>query len=138
MTRVSDGAMLKIKQQDYVEKHRAVFGLNARRVWEMLVEAPDRVDEWIAALPDEFQQWALDKAMELELEVDVKTGWVHGYFDETRDALDLLHGEGWGRKEFAAKVMGHEYQSELFALLSGRDVEPMLWKKAKPSHLDKP
>lgn len=46
---------VKIKQQDYIEKHKMVFHLSEKSVWESLRD--DRFHEYKAGMPDEFHEW---------------------------------------------------------------------------------
>lgn len=47
---------VKHKQPDYIEKHKAVFGLNEMTVWEAW--EGDRINSFIVGLPEEVQDWA--------------------------------------------------------------------------------
>lgn len=58
------GALVKIKQEDYVALHRIVTGLNKRTVWQH-IDAGLPIDELIEPLPDEFRPWVEDVVAEL-------------------------------------------------------------------------
>jgi RNA ligase len=132
LTRGGDGAMLKIKQEDYLAMHKLIYGLSARVLWQKIIDGED-VDEYIATLPDEFQMWAKTKVRDMEQWVEDKHAQATRYFESTRDYLDEMLGEGgWGRKEFAEIATKFSDPSPLFSLLDGKDILPVLWKQVKP------
>lgn len=48
-----DGRAVKLKQEDYLLKHRARFNLTPRRIWETIV-ADVTLDDFLEGMPDEF------------------------------------------------------------------------------------
>ena len=50
------GLRLKVKTDDYSRLHRLVCGLSARAVWEVL-STDASMDEFLSAVPDEFNDW---------------------------------------------------------------------------------
>lgn len=64
-----DDTMVKLKQEDYVELHRIVTGLNDRSVWEHLGQG-GTVEELCERLPDEFHDWVKGVAAELNRVAD--------------------------------------------------------------------
>lgn len=121
--------LVKIKQQDYVELHRIVTGLNARVVWEKCAEA-DGLPALLEALPDEFQRWAIDLAASLNeqaAEIERQANEEHGFI------LRDLDGQEWGRKEYALKAIQSPHRALLFLLLDGRPLREHIWKTLKPS-----
>jgi RNA ligase len=131
--------MVKIKQADYLALHRIVTGLNARVVWEHCVD-PKRVDPngvdpkglagLLESLPDEFQQWAIGIAADLD-------GRAHAIElaarEEYAQILRDLDGTPWTRKEFAEAAKGATHTALLFQLLDNRDLRPGIWKSLRPS-----
>ncbi len=117
------GAMVKLKQADYVALHRIVTGLTERTVWQHLVDGRP-LAELIEPLPDEFH------------------GWVHTVADRIRSTVDsaetALRAEfaalppAPSRKDFALAVARHPQRWALFALLDGRDIGPKLLQAARP------
>ena len=60
------GLRVKVKFDEYVRIHKIVTGVNAVRVWENLKE--DKfIDEWVENVPDEFHDWVMQTAFELDL-----------------------------------------------------------------------
>lgn len=132
LTRVSDGAMLKIKQEDYLALHRVIFGLNARKLWQLIVDGED-VDNYIAALPDEFQDWARGEVWIMEQDVQFLLGNIEAKYHHVVDELNHEYGDNaWTRGDFAQKVRDYEFKSYLFLLLDGKDIEPVVWRNNKP------
>jgi RNA ligase len=124
------GTMIKIKQEDYVNLHKLVFGMNERTVWEMLGEG-QTVSEICEPLPDEFHAWVEDVAGRLLGRHTAILDYVSMMFGLVQVRL----GEGASRKDFAVYVNEHAPRSApyLFAMLDGKDVAPMIWKSLKPS-----
>lgn len=121
------GAMLKIKQDDYVELHRIVTGLTARKVWEHLLGGAPPA-ELIEQLPDEFVPWVEKVAAGILAEVDRRDAEIHAEYDRIRGQLP----EGWERRDFAQHAARHVDGWGLFRLLDGRDIRGELLKRADP------
>lgn len=49
---------LKVKQQDYIEKHRVVTNLSEKTLWGWLGKGPEHMLEMIRTLPEEHESWA--------------------------------------------------------------------------------
>ena len=134
LTRDWDGAMVKLKQQDYLDLHRIITGLSARSIWQLIVDGKD-VDKYIVQLPDEFVDWARLVVAQLELDIADRAYSHACSFEVVVDVLEGLYGEqGWGKKEFALEVMKSvpDESWAMFMLYDGKDLEPTLWKRAKP------
>jgi RNA ligase len=58
---LDDDTRVKIKQKDYLEKHKMVFHLSQKSVWKSLRDG--EYDNYKAGMPDEFHDW-MDKAAE--------------------------------------------------------------------------
>lgn len=54
-----DGRAVKLKQEDYLLKHRARFNLTPRRIWEAIVGGV-LLEDFVAGLPDEFHAAAIE------------------------------------------------------------------------------
>jgi RNA ligase len=124
--------MWKIKQQDYIEKHRIEFGLNARVVWQWLIDG--EFDQKVMELPDELQVWAETKRDFLEGSASIAASLAIIFLQENghRD-----------RKEYAEIVTKHHPKSAylLFKALDGYDrraLERLALFKLKPSGTEKP
>src|SRR5690606_6921436 len=60
-----DGRAVKLKQEDYLLKHRARFNLTPRRIWETIV-ADVTLDDFLEGMPDEFHDAISDTWEEIE------------------------------------------------------------------------
>jgi RNA ligase len=118
---------LKIKYAEYVRLHRIVTGLNARVVWEAMVNGS--LDELLEPLPDELHGWASEIASTLSAEVASMSAGVEAAFDEVVAALPA----GWTRKDFALAVARHPMRGCLFLRLDGKDYTGYLWQQVRPS-----
>ncbi|MCW6008711.1 2'-5' RNA ligase [Micromonospora sp. CPCC 205371] len=124
---LDSGAMVKLKQADYVALHKIVTGLTARVVWQHLIEGKP-LDELVAPLPDEFHPWCREVAADIQAVVDQQTAEIEKAYAEIVASLP----EGFTRKDFAAVAVSHPEKWAMFLLLDGRDIRPELWKRAKP------
>lgn len=80
---------VKLKQQDYLELHKLVSGLNERSVYEALRHQDDtHWDDWIRKIPEEFQTWANGVAVKLVQEF-VQSANV--YARKLNELLDHFH-----------------------------------------------
>lgn len=125
---------VKVKQSDYVELHRIVTGLSARRVYEALGSG-QTVEEICAPLPDEFHQFVRDVAEYLDAKVRerfTKAVQEFDYIEETLASRGIRQGDLEFRKEFALMAKDSFYPSLLFLLLDDRDVTGKIWKMFEP------
>jgi RNA ligase len=124
---LTSGAMVKIKQADYIALHKIVTGLTARVVWQHLIDGKP-LEDLVAPLPDEFHPWCRNVAAQVEATVE------RGVVDIEKAYADVVAGlpVGFTRKDFAAVAVPHPMKWALFLILDGRDPRPELWKRAKP------
>lgn len=124
---------LKIKQADYVILHRIVTGLNARTVWQHLVDDKPLAD-LIEPLPDEFHAWVREVAEGITTGIVAEAMRLHGEYWS-------LHGEmssacrpddRASRAEFAQLAGQHPDRWAMFMILDGKDIRPKLLANAKP------
>jgi RNA ligase len=126
-------AMLKIKQEDYVALHRIVTGLNARTVWQHMVDGKP-IGDLIEPLPDEFHDWVRNVAAGIIGRVETEVWRLEAEYTAIRDVMP----DSWqqtdraGRGEFARLAVPHPDKWAMFNLLDGRDIRPELLKRAKP------
>lgn len=126
---VSD-VRVKIKQEDYIALHRIVTGLNARSVWQALVD--DKLGELIEKVPDEFHGFVESVSRSLEAQVDT---WYFNVIDEYNTIRsEMIEAKEDSRKEFALRAKGSPYKSELFLVADGKDVRQHMLTKLKPAH----
>lgn len=130
---VDTGAMVKIKQEEYVALHRVIAGLSARGVWEQLGDGAS-VTEICEPLPDEFHAWVRDVHDRLMEALDAAAMSAHA---EHRRILAALP-DGWSRKDYAFAAAGHPDRASLFLLLDGKDIKPKIWQDLRPATDDRP
>lgn len=132
LTRSEDGAMVKVKQEDYLALHRVIFGLSERAIWQLMVNGED-VNQWIVNLPDEFMPWAKSVVQRIEKDVSDKVASLHFEFEVLCAELDNLYGfDAWERRDFAVRAKENPESWALFSLLDGRDIEPVVLTRMKP------
>lgn len=116
----SGSDMVKIKQADYIELHRIISNLSPKSVWEGLREG--KTPETICAnLPDEFHSWVQDTSRKFLLDYLGVQGWVWEEFNRLKPLVSK------GRKYFAQEASKLGCKGMLFALLDGKDIDPMIW-----------
>lgn len=117
---------IKIKQDDYLAMHKIVCGLNERAVWEAMMEGNS--GEFIAGLPDEFQDWARKVAERIALDINTEATALREEFYSYKNRLP----EGFSRKDFAMIACSSANKWAMFALLDEHDIGPELLKRARP------
>lgn len=132
VTVLDSGLKLKLKQRDYVLRHRMVAGMSVLAVWEYLASGAG-VSGLITDghLPDELHDWARDVVAQLQ-----------GRHHALKHAAEQAHAEiiahlepGHTRKDYAAEAVKHaDLKGFLFALADGRrdKFEAALWKSIRP------
>lgn len=128
-----DGAMVKIKQEDYVRLHRIVTGLNARVVWERL-GAGKTVAEICEPVPDELHGWI--KNLAARLTAALGQVLADSQAEHVRIVSEL--SDGWQRKDYAALASRSPLRAWLFMLLDGKDPAEKVWRTLRPSGDDRP
>ena len=122
---------VKVKHETYLQLHRVITNANTKNVWKALSEG--NMDE-IYALPDEFLTG---------IDAYVKRLWnaFEGLritllqLNSTRERADLTPG-----RETAEWVIANspspEVRAALFAVISGKPYEPILWRALKPAQAE--
>lgn len=126
---------VKLKQEDYIELHRIVTGLSARRVYEALGSG-QTVEEVCATLPDEFHQFVREVAEYLNTKVQERFLYVVTTFEyiiEELERRDIRQGDQDFRKEFAMVAKNSRDAGLLFALLDDRPINDRVWSLFEPS-----
>lgn len=153
---VDSGAMVKIKQPDYVALHRILTQTTARSVWEFIV-----VDE-CAHLIAKPKHWGsrlgLDPARAAEI-LSLGGNWLERltadvpdeFHDWLRDTIESFHAKardqrheleeicrqararyGGDRRAFADAFKDHEHSGALFLLYDSRDITTYIWRHLYP------
>lgn len=133
---------LKVKQQDYIEKHRVVTNLSEKTLWVWLGKSPEHLREMISTLPEEHQSWARVAGQRMIQEYTsrwdkVRTAgisWLGGaYLEDNRESkkdfvLYLLTTEQFGGKswEFHAAMAWFEDHSDRMHSVIHQSIKPSL------------
>jgi RNA ligase len=120
---------VKIKQEDYIALHRIVTGLNARSVWEAMLN--DTVDELIEKIPDEFHGFIRGVERDINTEVWLNVTAAHRGYDL---ALLDLGTDNPSKKDFANMVKSNSNSWALFALWDDKDIHKEFLRRARPAH----
>lgn len=126
--RLSDGARVKVKYEEYKRLHRFMTMVTPRHVWEALA-AGRSLDEEFAGAPDEFHGWVREVAAEL---IDAHGALLDGAVRAFADVIAELP-DGFSRKEFAEVASRLDSRAYLFRLLDGKPVDDLAWREVKPS-----
>lgn len=150
MLKFSTNELMKFKQEDYIKLHKIVFGLNARLIWERMIESIQAQEGFtvdkemtkthvLEGIPDEFVPWATEvfetqynAAYDTICEADaIYSITCHKLFDLVPDSVS-----GPARARLAAEIKKETVKSYVFMYADGRtDREVMLavLKSSKPS-----
>lgn len=119
---------VKIKQEDYIALHRIVTGLNARSVWEAMVDGT--VDELIEKIPDEFH----DFIRGVEADINEKVDEAVLISNQTYDGILDVLGDNPSKKEFAMVAKEYPYSWSLFNIFENKDIRSKWLQIYKPAH----
>lgn len=124
--RVTDDERLKFKQDDYIELHRVMTGLNERQIWQWLAEGKYSKDI-LPTLPEEMHDWVGKVIADLTTSYLGFKGMVEQAFRESK-YMD--------RKEFALFNAGKSnwVKGALFAKYDGNHdrADQIVWNRVKP------
>jgi RNA ligase len=135
--------LVKIKQEDYLELHRIVFGLSTRSIWSALRNGKSQA-AILEPLPDEFHGWVLDVIYELwTLGVCKRYKDLKEQFQNTMSyafqggLVGLDEDEGYYVDRDRRGALARLFQESddawaMFALLDGKDIMDRLWRDAEP------
>ena len=123
-----DGRAVKLKQDDYLVKHKARFSLTPTRIWEALTSGME-LSDFLAGLPDEFHGAVVDVWGKIEA-----NALVHHML--ATDSARIARGMAT-RKEQAAYIqsVSPNHAAAAFALLDGNDEKAgkVAYKAVKPA-----
>jgi len=117
----SSGERFKFKGDRYLELHKLIFGLSLKHTLEAM--ANGTVDYIQAQIPDEFLGQFKGWVQQIETIVNETKAQVQTVFEAAPKST---------RKDFALWVQAHHPQlaSYLFAVLDGKDIEPLIYRLA--------
>lgn len=131
--RYADGTRVKVKFQDYIEKHRIATHLSEKSIYEALRDG--KWDEYKAVIPDELQRWAVGVAGDLQNLYKSNSDYVENAWDAIQKAMYLIE---WGeipiltRKDHAMKIQKDHPKIKhiLFKKRDGKDYSKDVWEIA--------
>ena len=127
---------LKVKRADYIEMHRIVTGMTARKVWEIAKDGL-YVETIIAkGVPEEWADWVREKHTEIVQAKDSILERTHARFDQLMADPNLKkeNGHSIDRKKFAKVAKRWDEPGMLFSLLDGKDISEKAWQMVYPPH----
>jgi RNA ligase len=129
---LNENKMVKYKQEDYIQKHRLLIGLNELSVWEAIINGVP-LYELVESLPDEFHQWTAETYTNICFSAQKESFRHLDALESIRDELP----EGYTRKELVQKVLGRNDINHyvIFALVDN-DVDramKVLLKELRPT-----
>lgn len=122
VVRFDDGYRFKVKFEDYVALHSAIFSVSTRSVWNCLREGRELP---IDRLPDEVYDWVRG----------VEAGLLQEYVSVESRASEIFGLIAHlPRKEFAAAALEYGCSAVLFKMLDGRPYGDLIWKMVEPEY----
>ena len=126
-----DGRMVKVKQEDYVRKHRMISGLSEIAVWEAMRDGT--IVRLANEVPEEIQPWLIDVWQRLNNEADKIRSDALNAATRAR-AITFL-----SRRDLALWVKATSTEPDLtFALLDGKDITPSILRRIRPKGASRP
>ena len=128
--------MVKLKQEDYILLHKAIYGLTTKTVWEAMMNG-STTDALCAHLPDELHEWVRAVWLDYEKRLDVNLVTVRGVLDDVHTLLDGRSPQNKdARAEVARYITTHVDKAlvgAVFAGLDNKDYRVMLLRQLKPA-----
>jgi hypothetical protein len=119
VVRFEDGYRFKIKFEDYLALHSAIFSVSTRSVWNALRRGLS------PGLPDEVYDWVRE----------VEDGLRKDYTSIESRAAELFAGmHSLERRDFAALALEYRCSPVLFRMLDGRPYSDLIWKMVEPPY----
>jgi RNA ligase len=138
VTRISDGAMVKIKYNDYKRLHKYMTRVNEKHVWECLA-AERSLDEEFAGAPDEFHVWIREVASGLNTafekrHIELIKSYREVMFGPLEKTFTYPHvDEREAKKNFAMAIKDLKDKGYFFMMYEDRSSISMIWKELKPT-----
>lgn len=135
VTRVSDGAMVKIKYEDYKRLHKYMTRITERHVWEVLAAEGSLEDEFAGA-PDEFHVWIKDVADRLWADFERRHLQIILDYRAIRfgkdEALFEVEDPREAKKNFAMAIKDEKDKAYYFTCFGDGSIAAAVWKELKP------
>jgi RNA ligase len=131
---------LKIKYVEYLRLHRLVTGMSPKNIWETLSQGLD-VSEYVNNSTPWFKAWFEKWQRAFMVEYSRIDFAGRRLYNAAQDYVARVYPLGYNtlnelkdaRKVFAdyVNVQNKEYAGVAFAILDGKQVAPIIWKKVK-------
>ncbi len=118
--RFASGMRVKVKFSEYIRLHRIVTELSLIEIWQYLSEGKP-LDELLEKVPDEVFDWVKQSVTELQTK-----------YDAIEEACQGAYKEFPTRKETAQYFQQQKHPQVLFAMLTGKNYAPIIWKMVRP------
>lgn len=122
--------IVKIKQDDYLKAHAYLTNCTPLQIWRKLGEGYI-LEDFLQEAPDEFVPLVTQYYTELIANMEDIRRRVNSEWDLLQQSLP----EDPSRKQLADAAKSNPHSPALFMLADGKDIEPYLLKKVKPSAL---
>jgi RNA ligase len=117
---------MKIKGEEYLRLHRIMTGVSTTSIWEVMANGGN-MEEVLKDVPDEFYDKIKEVVGDIAVRFDnIRTDYIQ-YFT---DIVFKIGRED--RRRFAEEARRYNHSSILFAMLDGKDINPIIWKIVKP------
>lgn len=130
-----DGFRTKVKLDEYVRLHRIVTGINARHIWQLLVDAEpgnwnDALQPVVDRVPDEFYEWVMrvaDHLIDAHMEIEMQAVL------QFRNIVEGIGPDGT-RKDFALAAKHADHPQLQFLLYDQKydQVFDRIWRLVEP------
>jgi T4 RnlA family RNA ligase len=121
--RFESGLRVKMKFREYVRLHRILTRVNARIIWEYLMNNQP-FDDLLEQVPDEFYQWVQTVSTELRSQFNT----IEAQCREMQQQVAELPT----RKEQAEIVKTFQYAATVFKMLDKKSHAETIWKRLRP------
>lgn len=125
IVKLSDGTIIKWKHDQYKELHRVVSNLTVKEVWRQL--RAGTIDDFAAALPDEFHQWARDTVETLDRAAGDAIRPAIAAYQSVKTIRDRKSQALWVNANVPAGIRGI-----VFMMLDGKDYRDAVWRMVEP------
>ena len=127
---LKEAKIVKIKQEDYLKAHAYLTNCTPLQIWRKVREGYI-LEDFLQEAPDEFIPLVTQYYTELIVNMEDIRRRVNSEWDLLQQSLP----EDYSRKQLADAAKGSPHSPALFILADGKDIEPYLLKKVKPSAL---
>jgi RNA ligase len=125
---------VKYKHDEYVNLHRIMTGVNARRIWEVAA-AGQSMDMFLADVPEEFETYVRTTERKLYAHHAEVKAQAQANYERTLAAV----GADADQKTFAQYVMSNFAKADtgyIFSLRGGQTerLDKSIWSRIEPAH----